>query len=183
MSKSDAIQSPIVSPKIYNLIFSSPQLRDQVLPEGLFVSPYEVLDYKAVLTLNDPHGNEATFSREETVRFLQNGVAAILDHAWGDGVLLTNYSNSVGQLMDSFKDQGCRHLVIGLKRAMAKGETLRFRVERKSAVAFGGDREWVETKVDHPIRRISRVVEGRLLHLVVEAIAVVAGHRLVLHAR
>ena len=37
------------------------------------------------LTLHDGKGLHATLERRERIRFLQEGVSAILDHAWGDG--------------------------------------------------------------------------------------------------
>ena len=113
----------VVSPNIYSLIATSPRLRRMLLPEGILASPYEVLDYDATLTLGDTKGIKADFQRTETVRFLQSGVAGILDHVWGDGVALTYYHNEAGNLEDSFNDQGRRHLVIGFKRAMRRGES------------------------------------------------------------
>ena len=76
------------------------------------VTGYEVLDYDATLTLGDTKGIKADFQRTETVRFLQSGIAGILDHVWGDGVALTYYHNEAGNLEDSFNDQGRRHLVM-----------------------------------------------------------------------
>src|SRR4051812_30048468 len=102
----------VVSPKIYGLILDSEWLRSRLLPEGPLGSPYEILDYQATLVLADPEGHQATFHRTQHVRFLQDGVSALLDHFWGDGVLLTNYRNTAGPIGDSFKDAGRRHLVI-----------------------------------------------------------------------
>ena len=146
----------VVSPKIYCAILASPDLRDQIIPEGLAISPYEILDYAATLTLEDPDGREATFQRVQQVRFLQDGVSAILDHLWGDGVLLTHYRHSAGTIGESFKDGGRRHLVINLPRRMSRGETLTFEVERRAAVGFTARHEWLETTIDHPIRRLTR---------------------------
>ncbi len=110
----------VVSPKVYGLILDSERLRAKLLPQGILGSPYEILDYRATLVLADPRGHRATFHRTQRVRFLQDGVAAILDHLWGDGVTLTHYHNTAGALGESFKDAGTRHLVIDLKRAMAR---------------------------------------------------------------
>jgi hypothetical protein len=68
------------------------------------VTPYEVLDYQGTLTLIDPEGGRAVFHRTEQIRFVQDGVSAILDHFWGDGVALTDYRNSAGRLAESFSD-------------------------------------------------------------------------------
>jgi hypothetical protein len=121
-----AEQSPIVSAPIYWLILTSPQLRQMILPQGLVSSPYEILDYQSTLILHDPQRVHATFHRAPQIRFLQDGVSAILDHAWGDGVVVTSYTNGAGRIKDSFRDAGRRHLVIGLPRHMRKGEGLSF---------------------------------------------------------
>src|SRR5262245_38359290 len=143
----------VVSAEIYALILSSRRLGQMLLPEGLARSPYEILDYDSELTLHDVKGSRATFRRRQRVRFLQDGVSAMLDHAWGDGVLTTYYDNSAGMLEDSFNDRGRRHWVVGLERAMGVGETLSFEVERTTMVGFTRDEEWLETTFDEPVGR------------------------------
>src|SRR5437868_4489971 len=96
----------VVSARIYALILSSPRLKQQLLPQGLICSPYEILDYHATLVLHDPQGRSATFVRTQRVRFLQDGVSAVLDHCWGDGVLVADYAHSAGVVGESFKDEG-----------------------------------------------------------------------------
>lgn len=148
-----------VSPNLYGLILSSAYLREALTPEGLAISPYEILDYDATLVLHDARGAKATFRRKQNIRFLQNGVSAILDHAWGDGILLTNYHNTAGTLEDSFRDQGKRHLVIALKRrGTRRGDTLAFEVEREVMETFLDQHGWVETTVDHPVHQLRRRV-------------------------
>ena len=148
----------VVSPKLYALILTSPRLRHQLLPQGLVTSPYAVLDYDATLILHDGEGSMATVERMQHIRFQQDGVGAILDHFWGDGVGLAEYAHSGGALRESFKDQGRRHLVIGLQRPMAHGESLCFTVRRTARVAFTRDEEWIETTIDHPIARLAQTV-------------------------
>lgn len=148
----------VVSPKVYGLILDSKDLSSRLLPEGLIGSPYEILDYQATLVLADPEGHQATFHRTQQVRFLQEGVSALLDHFWGDGVTLTDYRHTAGLIGDSFKDQGRRHLVIDLARAMGRGELLTFTVERTAMVGFTAAEEWLETTIDHPIRRLTRTI-------------------------
>src|SRR5436305_5352072 len=122
--------SSIVSDRLYALILSSPRLKKQLLPEGLSVSPYRVLDYHATLALGDKKGSTAVFERTQRVQFQQQGVGAILDHFWGAGVQLTEYANTAGRIADSFRDEGRRHLVLELPRPMVRGETLEFTSER-----------------------------------------------------
>ncbi|MCL5736267.1 MAG: hypothetical protein M1274_11875, partial [Actinobacteria bacterium] len=128
--------SSLVSARIYALILTSPRLKKTLLPEGLITNPYEVLNNQNTLRLEDVKGMIATFQRTQEVRFLQDGVAGFLDHFWGDGVPLTSYRNEAGRLEDSFKDEGRRHVVIGLKRPMARGETLKFDVVRRAMAEF-----------------------------------------------
>src|SRR4051812_17093033 len=97
---------PVVSARVQALILDTPRLREQLLPEGPLGSPYEVLDYRAVLVLEDRNGRKAVFHRTQRVRFLQDGVGAILDHFWGDGVLLADYAQTAGEIGESFKDAG-----------------------------------------------------------------------------
>ncbi len=148
----------VVSPRIYGLILDSKRLARRLLPEGPLGSPYEILDYRARLVLVDPQGHRAVFRRTQHIRFLQDGVSAILDHLWGDGVTLTQYRNTAGPIGESFRDQGTRHLVLDLKRPMGRGETLAFDVERTAMFGFTAADEWLETTIDHPIEQLTREI-------------------------
>jgi hypothetical protein len=148
----------VVSLKTYARILTSPHLGGRILPEGLRVTPYEILDYEGTLILSDAQGGRAVFRRTQQIRFLQEGVAAILDHFWGDGVSLTDYANTAGQLADSFSDGGRHHLAIDLARPMHRGEQLAFDVERTALASFSADDEWLETTIDHPIHRLGQRV-------------------------
>lgn len=152
------VPAALISPRIYALILTTPRLRRRLLPGGLVTSPYEILDYDATLVLHAPQGRWATFQRTQRIRFLQDGVSAILDHAWGDGILLTGYRNSAGQLERTLRDEGRRHLVVALKRPMKQGEELFFRVERTARAGFTDAEEWLETVLDHPVERLSRTI-------------------------
>jgi hypothetical protein len=107
----------VVSARAYAAILGSKLLQEQVLPEGLVTSPYEILDYSGTLVLHDRQGKRATFHRTQKVRFQQSGVSAILDHYWGDGIRLTHYQHSAGPITASLHDGDKNHLVIGLSRA------------------------------------------------------------------
>ena len=47
-----------------------------MLPGGVSTNPYEILNYEATLTLEDPRGIKATFRRTQKIRFIQEGVSA-----------------------------------------------------------------------------------------------------------
>jgi hypothetical protein len=145
----------VVSARGYAKILTSKRLQTLLLPEGILRSPYEILDYRVVLAIEDRRGMRATFHRTQTIRFLQPGVSAILDHAWGSGVVATAYHTDAGQLEDSFLDAGKQHLVLRLARQMAAGDTLTFSVDRTTMAAFVLDHQWwMETTIDHPILRL-----------------------------
>jgi len=148
-------RATVISPRGYAWLLGDSWLRRAVIPGGLLTSPYEILDYRSVLTLHDPDGMRATFSREQTIRFVHDGVAAILDHAYGDGVLAIGYQNNAGDLDGSYIDAGWRHFVIALRRRMARGEVLQFRVRRQAVAGFLKPEGWLETTLDHPIARLS----------------------------
>lgn len=147
--------SPVLSAQAEQFILSSERLRGALLPEGQGTSPYEILGYAATLTLHDVKGIRATYRRRQTIRFLQNGVSALLEHIWGDG-LLFEYQNDVGRIADSIRDGKRRHLVIEFGRAMPKGSELRFGTVRRTLGGFTQPEEWLETTIDHPIRRLER---------------------------
>ncbi len=146
----------ILSPRITALILDSPRLRRLLFPEGLIISPYTVLDYHQTLILRDKKGSRAVFRRVQRIQFQHDGVGAILDQYWGDGVALASYRNTAGPILASLRDRGVRHLVIRLPRPMHRGEELTFVVERTALEAFTGDEEWEETTIDHPIQQLSR---------------------------
>lgn len=143
-----------MSGNVYHRILSDRSLGRRLLPEGIVRSPYEVLDYRATLRLLDARGLHASFTRRQRIRFIQNGVSAILDHAWGNGVLSAHYHNTAGLLEDSLRDGDLRHLVVGLRRRMARGDRLTFSVSRLAIAAFTQSDEWLQTTVDHPVQRI-----------------------------
>ena len=59
------------------------QIRDHIGYHGM----YEILDYRSTLDLSDATGEKAHISRRQVIRFLQDNIVAIHDHAWGDGKL------------------------------------------------------------------------------------------------
>jgi hypothetical protein len=139
-------------------IVRAPKLASALFPDGPTTSPYEVLHYNATLILHDAGGRRATFQRTEQIRMTQHGVSAILDHFWGDGVQVSGYHHDAGVIAESFKDGGRRHLVIDLRRRLARGEELTFTVSREAMAAFLESEEWVETIADHPMERLQRQV-------------------------
>jgi len=147
-------EQAVVSARGYASILTDRFLQRALTPECWFTSPYEVLDYRSSLVIHDSQGMRATVARRQRIRFLQDGVTAILDHAWGDGVLTSAYSNTAGELAGSINDYGRRHFVVGLKRRMRSGEVLDFEVRREVIAALTTDVGWLQTTIDHPVARV-----------------------------
>jgi len=82
---------------------------------------YEVLEHHTTLELQDPQGEVAVVERRQTVRFLQDNVEAISDHAWGDGELFAEYTCSPGVPVDFYKDGSRYTTLISLRQTMSRG--------------------------------------------------------------
>jgi hypothetical protein len=158
MSSPDPDPSDVISPEAYELIMRSPDLRLALMPEGLVPSPYRILSYDATLTLMDPDGKFASFERTQRVMFQQDGVTALLDHFWGDGITAAQYSTTAGPLGRLFTDSGRRHLMIELPRPMMRGDVFEFGTERIMMEAFQRENEYFEVTIDHPIVRLGCVL-------------------------
>ncbi len=154
---SQSLVNPFAISPAYAPAMTSRRLSRLLLPDGPG-NPYHTLDCDATLVLHDPRGSRATFQRKQAIRFTQNGVSALLDRAWGDGVILTNYRHSAGLMEDTFKDGGVRHLIVGLKRPASKGQELRFVVERETMESFGDSKGTLQTGFDHPIGHFSQTI-------------------------
>lgn len=157
MSKLSTPPSSLISTRGYELLVSSDRLRQALLPDGFFTSPYEVLDYRSKVVIVDSKGRQAHFFRQHELRFLHDGPTAILDHLWGDGLLL-DYQNSAGPVVDGIRDGPCKHLVIDLGRPVKKGQRLLVETRRTTLGSFTKPQEWMEIVVDHPVHQLTRVV-------------------------
>ena len=116
---------------------------------------YDVLEHRTILELKDARGEVAVVKRQQKVRFLQNYVAAITDHAWGDGEIFAEYECSPGVPVDFYQD-GSRHTVlISLREAKSRGDLLKFVIRRKIVGGFCKPKECWETEVYHRTRHLS----------------------------
>jgi len=78
----------------------------------------------------------------------------VLDHAWGHGILASDYENSAGRLEGSYKDEQWHHFVVALRRRMGRGDVLQFRVRREARAGFLQPEGWLESTMDHPIAEL-----------------------------
>src|SRR5262245_46337633 len=80
------------------------ELLDQVREKIGYHGMYEILEYEATLEIMDSQGKEASLTRHQIIRFLQDNVVAIHDHAWGEGELFAQYQCQPGVPVDFYKD-------------------------------------------------------------------------------
>lgn len=119
-------------------------------PEGL----YEFLEYDADLDLLDPSGQTAIFHKRERVRFLQNHIIAFEDFAWGDGQIFADYKVSPGVIADRYRDGDRWNVLISLRETKRKGDVEEFHIRRTVHNGFMQAKEWRQTEVRHPVRRL-----------------------------
>lgn len=122
------------------------------------VGLYEVLDFEHTLELRDPGGREAVFHKRETVRLLQDHVAAYLDQAWGRGEIFADYRCSPGTPVDRYR---CGHktcILISLREVRRRGDVLRVRIDRTVHDGFDLSTGWYETVVRHRTHRFQLAV-------------------------
>ena len=133
-----------------NLLDAARRLRDKVGYHGM----YEILDYDATLEIKDPAGKKAVLTRRQVVRFLQNNVAAIHDHAWGDGQLFARYRCQPGVQVDFYEDGSKHNVLISLRETKDRGDVLELWIERVIHNGFQEKAEWLETEIDHLMRKL-----------------------------
>jgi hypothetical protein len=119
---------------------------------------YEILRYQVTLTLLDVEGKQAILERREKVRFLQDNVIALYDHAWGDGQLFVGYRVTPGRVADRFRVGSRYQTLISLRDTKHRGDVLSYRVRRRIVGGFPGEEEWLEAEVDHPTHYLEMAV-------------------------
>ena len=116
---------------------------------------YDVLKHHTILELKDTRGDVAVVKRRQKVRFLQDHVAAITDHAWGEGEIFAKYDCSPGVPADFYQD-GSRHTVlISLREIKSRGDILKLNIRRKIVGGFLEPDESWETEISHRTLHLS----------------------------
>ena len=110
---------------------------------------YEVIDYESTLEIVDRRGDTAVLRRREVIRFLQDNVVAIHDHAWGDGQIFADYQCQPGTPVDFYKDGSKFNVLISLRETKNRGDVMEFWVERTIRQGLLQQIEWLETEIDH----------------------------------
>jgi hypothetical protein len=113
---------------------------------------YEVQRFASTLDLVDASGETAILSRDQTIRFLQDGVLGLYDQVWGEGDLFADYQVEPGVVADHFQ-LGSRYIaLISLRQIKNRGDVLRLRVRREIRQGWTQPEEWLETVVSHRTR-------------------------------
>jgi hypothetical protein len=121
------------------------QVRSKIGYHGM----YEILSYDATLEILDPRGEKARLTRHEVIRFLQDNVVAIHDHAWGDGELFAQYHCQPGAPVDFYRDGSKHNVLISLRGSKNRGDVIDLWIERVIRQGFLERDEWLETEIDH----------------------------------
>ena len=126
------------------------RLRDKVSYRGM----YEILDYDATLKIVDRRGKKAILTRRELIRFRQDNIVAIHDHAWGDGDLFADYKCQPGVPVDFYEDGSKRNVLISLRETKNRGDMIEFWIERGIKDGLLEEHEWFETEIDHLMTKL-----------------------------
>ena len=130
------------------------RLQDKLRYHGM----YEILVYDSTLEILDAKGKKAVVTRQEVVRFLQDNVVAIHDHAWGDGEQFAKYRCQPGVPVDFYEDGSKHNVLISLRETRNRGDVVELWIERVIRNGFLKKEEWFETEIDHLMRTFKRSV-------------------------
>jgi hypothetical protein len=123
------------------------------LPGG-YQALYEVLSFDAILEIQDAWGETAVLTRDQHLRFLQDGVVGLYHQVWGAGELFADYEVEPGVVADRFQ-LGARHItLISLRQIKNRGDRLRLYIRRQIHKGWAAPEEWLEIAVDHQTRAL-----------------------------
>lgn len=121
-----------------------------LIEEGM----YEVLEYESTLELIDAHGEQAQFHKRQKVRYLQNGILAYQDQAWGDGEILLDYQCSPGVVVDRYRPGPTTYLLISLREVKKRGDIDEFHINWGICKGFKRSYEQWETEISHRAKHL-----------------------------
>jgi hypothetical protein len=119
---------------------------------------YAILDYDSALELLDGRGEKAIITRRQVIRFLQDNVVAIHDHAWGDGELFAEYKCQPGVPVDIYEDGSKHNVLISLRETKNRGDVIELWIERGIRGGFLDQDEWFETEIDHWVKKLKLAI-------------------------
>jgi hypothetical protein len=120
-----------------------------------FKGVYKVESHHATLELLDEQGQRAIYSKRQKVTFLQDGVFAIQDQAWGDGDIFADYRCSPGIAVDRHIESYRWKILISLRATKNRGDTEEFIMERTIRNGFTTSTEHFQSQIDHPTKQLT----------------------------
>lgn len=116
---------------------------------------YEALEYETTLELYDRKGKQATVTKREKVRYLQDNIIAYEDQAWGDGEFLLDYKCTPGYPVDQYRLGYKTYILISLREVKHKNDVDEFNTEWGIKDGFlRKDEQW-ETEIRHRINNLT----------------------------
>lgn len=119
---------------------------------------YEVLEKESRWEFLDPDGKETTHHRRLKVRFIQNGVIAIADAAYGDGDLFAEYEVEPGKVVDIYRSGPRMNALISLREVKNRGDVEELRFRRKVVDGFRSAQEWIDIETDNVCQKLRVIV-------------------------
>lgn len=116
---------------------------------------YEVIDHSVCLELLDNKGHFSRYTKQQTVRFLQDNVFAYQDQAYGDGDIFASYQCSPGVPVDRYREGQIYRILISLHEPRQFGDIEHFRVDRTIKDGYVGSVQDFQTHVEHIMRHMS----------------------------
>jgi hypothetical protein len=126
------------------------QIRDRLKYHGA----YEILSSETTLEILDEKGEYAALCRKQLIRCLQDNVVTLHDYVWGDGHPLFEYQTKPGVKVDEYEDGSRIVVLISLRESKNRGDVIDQETRRLIKGGFLGQEEWLETQVDHPVKRL-----------------------------
>jgi hypothetical protein len=121
---------------VYGLI-----LRDR------FGGLWQIVDDIDEWDIQDDRGAKVVLTKTRKLRFLQNGVFAIRDWAWGSGKFDQNYSCEPGFAADHFWHDGRHNVVVSLRETKRRGDIESFVIKREFTDSFCEESETVHAEI------------------------------------
>ena len=138
----------------FDLLEKAWDVRHKLLPNAFKKGMYEVLEYETTVEIHDVKGRNATVTKVEKVRFLQDNVIAFQDQAWGDGKILQDYKCSPGVPVDFYRSGHKTHVLISLRDVMNKGNEEIFHIAWKMKDGFLKKHNSWSTDIDHQTKKL-----------------------------
>jgi hypothetical protein len=108
---------------------------------------WEIIEDTDEWDIQDSVGELVLLTKTRRLRFLQNGVFAIRDYAWGDGDYQDGYSCNPGVAVDSFHHEGRHNVVVSLRETKQRGDVGDFQIQRTFVDSFRNESESVHADI------------------------------------